>query len=60
VGCPHPCHDVIRVKQANIITLINTLNTIVLSGRPIFFGVVLRLFLDEPMVLFYEIFKPFD
>jgi ankyrin repeat protein len=36
-----------RKTQTNMKTIINTLNTILMSGRPIFFRVVLRTFLDK-------------
>jgi len=41
MGRPKYCHDITRETETNIITMINTLNVIILSRRPIFFGIVI-------------------
>jgi hypothetical protein len=41
-------HSITRKTQTNVIAIINILNIIISSRRPMFFGVVVRAFLDEP------------
>lgn len=46
---PDTHHNTTRETQSNVITLISTLSVLVVSRRPIFFGVAVRLFSDELM-----------
>jgi len=53
-GRPNSCHNITRKSQTNIITISNTMNTIILSRRPIFFRIVVREFLDSPISTTFE------
>lgn len=42
MGRPNFCHSITREAQTNIITMIHTLNTIIVSRGPILFGVAMK------------------